>query len=804
VEQLIQDVRHAARRLATARTFTAAAVGTLALVIGANTAIFSVVSAVLLRPLPYADPGRLVRIWEANPSMNLPFFSTSRPNFEDWREQARSFEALEAFRRGRANLVGGTDPETVETVAVTTGFFTLLGVRPLAGRTFRAGEGEPQAARVALIGEGIARRRFGSVGAALGNVLLLDDQGHDVVGVLSSSFRFGRFEPADVWVPLTPLPEDANRRHHVLGVVGRLGGATTREAATAELAAIAGRLAVQYPDSNHGWTVRVASFEEWVVDESVRRALLVLLGAVGFVLLIACANLASLQLARATARQREMAVRAALGAGRARLLAQLLTESLLVSLAGGLAGLALAVWGVDLLRGFLPPAVPRVTEIGLDRTVLAFNLVASVLSGLLFGLGPALTASRASGDRLREDARTLAGGGRRGFRRALVGVEVALSIVLLVSAGLLVRSFLHLRHVPLGFEPAGVLSAQLNPARSRYPDPPRRLALYEEILGRARALPGVEAVGLTNIVPFGGGNSGIDVTAAEAPSTLPPDARLAVDWRTVSPDYFETMRVPLLSGRTFAPTDLASGPCVVVASQGLAHALWPGQDAVGRRLRTGGRDGGWCTVVGTVGNVRNLELGEDPRPALYLALGQSPPGTMSLVVRSGLDRGPLLASVRRELAAVDPELPLSSIRSLEEVLESPAAEPRFSAALLAGLAACALLLAIVGLYSLLSYWVAERTRELGVRMAVGARDADVLALVMGQGLRVAAAGVAAGVVGAWAASRLLAGLLFGVGRGDPATYVLVSALVAGTALLACYLPARRAARLDPLAALRYE
>jgi predicted permease len=806
MDRLLQEARHAARRLRRARAFTATAVGTLAVVIGANTAIFSVVSAVLLRPLPYRDPDRLLRIWEANPSMDLPFFSASRLNFDDWRAQARSFAAMEAFRRGRANVSGDGEPETVETLAVTSGFFGLLGVAPATGRPFADGEDRPEATRVVVVGDAFARRRFGDAPRALGQSLRLDGQVHQVVGVLAPGFQFGRFGIVDVFLPLTPQAEDPNRRHHVLGVIGRLAAGTTRAAATAELETIAGRLAGQFPDSNRGWTVRVATFEEWIVDEEVRRALLVLLGAVGFVLLIACANLASLQLARSVARHREMAVRTALGAGRGRLLLALLSESLMVSAAGGLFGLALAVWGVDALRAALPPAVTRANAIGLDRNVLLFNLGASVFTGLLFGIVPALVASRQTGESLRDDPRTVTGGAGRVFRRALVGVEVALSIVLLVGAGLLVRTLLHLQHVPLGFQPAGVLSAQLNPSPSRYPDADRRRALYDEVLGRARALPGVTAAALTNIVPFGGGNSGIDVTAADAPSALAEGDALAVDWRAVSAGYFEAMRVPLLAGRTFAPADTAraDGPCVVLASERLARSLWPDRDAVGRRLKTGGAGSGWCTVLGVVGNVKNLELGVEPRPALYLAAAQFPQATMSLLVRSDLPRAALLASLRRELAAADPELPLSEVRSLAEVLEGPAAQPRFNAALLGGLAGCALLLAAVGLYGLLSYWVAERTRELGVRMAVGAQAADVLALVMGQGMRVALGGVAAGAVLAWGASRLLRGLLFGVGGGDPATYALVGAVVAAIAALACYVPARRASRLDPLVALRRE
>ena len=428
MDRLIQDLRHAARRLRLARGFTATALGTLALVIGANTAIFSVVSAILLRPLAFRDPDRLVRIWEANPAMDLPFFSASRPNFDDWRAQARSFEGLEAFRRGRANLTGGGEPETVERLAVTSGFFSLLGVTPAAGRTFVAGEDRPEAARVAVVGEAFARRRLGGAARAVGTAVRLDGQVHEVVGVLPAGFRFGRFgATTDVFVALVADAEDANRRRHVLGVIGRLAGGATPESATTELGVIAGRLAERYPDSNRGWTVRIATFDEWTVDDTVRRALLVLLGAVGFVLLIACANLAALQLARSVARHREMAVRTALGAGRGRLVAQLLCESLLVSVAGGLLGLALAVWGVEALRAFLPADVPRADEIGLDRNVLAFNLAASVLTGLLFGIVPALAASRLTGDSMREDARTLVGGGR-GFRRVLVGVEVALAV----------------------------------------------------------------------------------------------------------------------------------------------------------------------------------------------------------------------------------------------------------------------------------------------------------------------------------------------------------------------------------------
>jgi putative ABC transport system permease protein len=627
----------------------------------------------------------------------------------------------------------------------------------------------------------------------------LDGQAHTLVGVLPASFQFG---PAEIWVPLKAGGDLANRRQHVLGVIARLGPGASLASARAELEAIAARLAAQYPDSNRRWTVRIETFRDWLIDPPLRRALAVLLGAVGFVLMIACANVAALLLARAAGRRRVIGLRSALGAGQGRLVRQLLTESVLLALVGGALGVAVAYWGVDLLRRLGPSDLPRLEEVALDGRVLAFTLVVSILTGIAFGLAPALSATRGGTEALREDPRVATALFRRRPARGLLVVgQIALSLVLLVGAGLLMRSFLRLQQVALGFVPDDVVTLQLNPSRSRYPDRAGQVALYRRVLDRVQALAGVESAALTNIVPFGGGNSGIDVVPEGAADGA---TGVATDWRAVSPAYFTTLRIPLLRGRTFAESDTREAPCVVLVSQHLAQAVWAGEDPVGKRLRPGGPANDWCTVVGVVGNVRNLELDAEPRPALYIPYAQFQQSSMSLVVRSPLAAAALVPALRREVAGVDAELPVSAVRTMEEILVGSAAQPRFNAALLGLLAGTALLLAAVGLYGLLSYSVAQRRREFGIRMAIGARSADVLRLVLGQGLALGLGGLALGILGAWAASRLLSSLLYGVTGTDLVTYAAVSVLVTATAALACYVPARRAARLDPAVALRME
>jgi putative ABC transport system permease protein len=796
MDTLLQDLRFGLRLLLRQPAFTLLVVLTLALGIGANTSIFSVVNGVLLSPLPYPAPERLVAVWGHHPDIGRE--SASLPDFLDWREGARSFEQLAAWFPTLYNVTGEGEPERVVGVRTTANFFQTLGISPARGRAFDRGEDREGKTTVVVLSHGFWKRRMGEDPAALGRTLTLNGVPHTVIGIAPESFRFN--PDAEMWVPL-PMDTQSNRRSDFLRVIGRLAPSATVEQAQEELRAVMRRLAEQYPDTNARWTVEAVSLHEDLVGES-RPALLIFMGAVGLVLLIACANVANLMLARSARRQRELAVRAALGASRLRLVRQMLTESILLALMGGGLGLLLAVWGIDGLRAAGLDLVPGQTEIGIDEQVLAFTVGLSLVTGVLFGLAPALRLPGSNlDDTLRAGARGLTGGmGLRQLRGLLVLGEVALALVLLVGAALLLRSFDRLQRVDTGFEPEGVLTLRLLLPASKYPGDPQLAAFYEQLTERVAALPGVEAAGIINAVPLASGTPYNTFTIqGRAPD---PNAVEDAETFSVSPGYFRSLGIPLRSGRLLESQDGASAQPVALINETMARRFWAGRDPLGARVSLDATN--WFTVVGIVGDVRNAALQKEPHAQLYFPASQLPRRAMFLAVRTTGEPMGLVGSLRREVSTLDPDLPLADIATMEQRLGRAAAKPRVNVLLLGGFAAVALLLAGIGIYGVISQMVVQRTREIGIRMALGARQRDVLRLMILQGMTPALVGIALGLAVAWASSRLMAKLLYGVSATDPVSFFTVPIFLAAVAFLAAWLPARRARRVDPTEALRQE
>ena len=816
METLVQDLKFGLRALIKNPGFTLVAVVALALGIGANSAIFSVVNTVLLRPLPFPRSDRVMSVWQNNLARGWHQDVVTPADYIEWRRDARSFESMAAYFGGGMNLHAGDEAEFVRGADVSVDFFRALRAAPSRGRDFAPGDEKASTGRVAILGHSLWQRRFGGDPALVGRSIVLNSESFTVVGIAPPAFQFP--EKAELWTlaknvvpsnPFVPASIDITgvRGLHYLYVIARLKDGVERAQAQAEMDTIAARQEKQYPDVNARTGVEVIPLHESIVGD-VRPALMVFLGAVGLVLLIACANVANMSLARAAARRREIAVRTTLGASRLRLVRQCLTESVLLSTAGGGAGLLLAMWGTDLLAALSPEAIPGARSFALDARMLGFTMALSVLTGIFFGLTPALQASSIDPqDALREGGRTSSGGPRtRLLRNALVVCEMAIALVLLAGAGLLVKSFIKLESVDPGLSVDGVLTLRLWIPDARYAEDVRQIRFYDEVLRRTAALPGVTAAALTSDLPLTGSDSFLAFAIEGRPDAKPYEGPES-GFHQVSPGYFRVLGIPLLRGRAFDARDVRQAPGAVIVSDTLAKRYWAGEDPVGRRVSFGVNDKGerdWTTIIGVAADVRQKGLHTDPRPEAYVPYTQAPSRYATLVVGSALDSSGLAASLGREVQAVDPDVPVYDVRTMREVLDGSLASRRFNMALLALFAVMAVLLAAVGLYGVLAYMVTQRTHEIGVRVALGAQKRDVLRLVVGQGMALALGGVVLGILGALALTRVLATLLVGVAVTDPWTFGAVAVLLAAVAFLACYVPARRAARVDPMIALRYE
>lgn len=816
-DEMIQDLRFSLRMMLKNKGFTCVAVITLALGIGANTAIFSVVNALLLRPLPYQDSERLVAIWSHSPGANIEQDWLSPGQYSAIKSQTDIFDETAIAVGGSVNMTGMGEPQRLGVVYTASTLFPLLGVNPLLGRSFTPEDSVPGKHRVVLLGYGFWQRSFGADPNLIGQAITLNSRPHTIVGILPEAFSLdyevlrtvSAVEKIDM---LLPLPIDAemlnDQGSENYNVLARLKPDVTLQQAQAELDVVARRLEQEYPNTypaNRGFHLSVRTLLEQVVGD-IRLALLVLLGAVGFVLLIACANVANLMLTRAAVREKEIAIRLALGAGPWRLLRQLLTESVFLSLLGGAAGLVIAFLGIDLMRSLNPGNIPRIGEIHMDERVLTFTFVVSIFTGALFGLAPALRNSRVNlNETLKEGGRSGSSGGRHRLRNLLVISEIALSLVLLAGAGLLIRSFTHVWQVNPGFDAHNTLTLRLSVVGTAYVEESKRQLFYQQIWDRIRQMPGVESAGGIATLPFSNGMSWGNITV-EGYNPAPGEDSVMADQRVASTGYFEAMKIPIIRGRYFTEQDTADAMKVAVIDENLARRFWPDEDPIGKRLKPGrsNTDEPWLTIVGVVGNVKQYALDSDSRIALYMPYSQSLYSTMYLVVRTTGDPMALAAAITKEARAMDANTPIYDIKTMETRLTESLARRRFAMLSLGLFATVAILLAGVGIYGVMGYSVTQRTREIGIRVALGARPQDVLRMVVRQGLLMAVGGVLTGLAAALVLTRLMASLLFGVGATDPFTLAGVSALVIFIALLACWIPARRATKVDPLVALRQE
>jgi putative ABC transport system permease protein len=805
---LIQDVRYGLRGLRHNFAFTVVAVCSLALGIGANTAIFSLVNAVLFKPPPFRDPERLMLIWENQPTIGVTGDQVQPAVYVDWKTQNQVFEDMAALRWQTFNITGDGEPEKVQSYGVTRNFFPMLGAEPALGRNFTPDEDKSGGAKVVILSHGLWQRRYGRDQKIIGKDILLNGEKHTVVGVMPAGFQFLQ-SSTGLWTPAAFSPEElAHRDSNTLLVLARLKDGVTRQQAQADMSAITNRLAHDYPDDLAGVEADVVPVGEQL-SGSVRRPLLVLLAAVGFVLLIACANVANLLLARAASRQKEIAVRVALGAGRARIVRQLLTESVLLSLFGGTLGLLLAAWGFEFIKRLIPDGLALSTSLKVSLPVLGYAMAISLATGIVFGLAPALQASRTD---LNEALKQ--GGGRSGsnaggrLRGALVMIEVALALVLLVGAGLLMQTVSHMRGQYANLQPKQLLTVRTVLPENKYRALPKRTQFYDEVLERVQRLPGVVSAGYTTSVPlqWQGGANGFMLDGAPPPQGVATNAI----HRQVSANYLQTVGIALREGRYLNEHDNAQSQLVLVVNETMARQFWQGESAIGKRISFGKGDGTdpWRTIVGVVADVRDMGMSAPVKAEMYLPYSQVSVMPFfkprDLVIRSEGDPLSLVPAVRREVHAVDADEPLSNIATMDEQLDEQTGTRGIGMILLASFAGLALVLATMGIYGVLAYFVAQHVPEIGVRLALGAQPRDILALVLKKGMGLALGGVALGLVGAFALTRVMSGLLFGVTATDPKTFALITLLLAAVALLACYIPARRATKVDPLVALRYE
>lgn len=804
VEILGRDLRYALRSLRRSPGFTAVAVVTLALGIGATVSIFSIVYVALLRPLPYPEPDRLVALSASNPQAGFLHGPASAADFYDWRAQNEVFSGATAYSGWSLNLTEVPMPERLSAALVSPEFFSVLGVAPVQGRGFFAHEDQPDGPSVAVVGERLWKRLFGNSAALNGQTLTLNGSRTTIVGVMPAGFAFPS-RTVELWVPLSLSPQNRrNREGRWLSVMARIKPGITLGGAQQNMNVIASRLQRDYPATNTALIADVVPLDESLAG-NLRTRLLVLLGAVGLLLLIACSNVANLLLARAASRTPELALRAAIGASRTRIVRQLLAESLVLALAGGAGGLVLAYWSVSAFRVLAPPAIPRLDNLALDGHVLAFALLLPLVTVLLFGLMPALQSSKLDLHRpLKSGGRNLVTGLGLRHRTLLVTSQIALACVLLVGAGLLVKSFLRLMAVNPGFDPHNVMTMQLSLPRSGYPNQ-RQIAFFQQVLERVRTLPAVEHAGAVSDLPMRGNSMSFKILLDGSSQPVEPKKPEAgVRW--VTEGYFSAMRIPLLKGRFLDERDTAGAPLVAVANRAMMKRYWPNAGAIGARVRLE-EDPRWFAIVGVVEDIKQLGLDADEVPALYLAHDQKSQewmNWMTLVVRTASDPEKQINAIRAQVLAVDRNQPIADVVTLDQYLAASVALPRFSSAMVASFSVVALVMALVGIYGIIAYSASQRRHEMGIRMALGARPFDVLRLVAGDGLRMTLIGVLAGLSAALALTRVLANQLFGIEPTDPATFAVMPVVLIAVALLASYIPARRATKVDPTAALRHE
>ncbi|HSS19162.1 MAG TPA: ABC transporter permease [Pyrinomonadaceae bacterium] len=812
METLLKDFRYGIRGLTKRPSFTAIAVLTLALAIGASTAIFSVVNAVLLRPLPFTNPDRLVMVWEDASYVGFPHNTPATANYADWKARNHVFEDMAALDSRSFSLTGDGDPEKIEAAGVTANLFPLLGTRPLIGRNFTAEEDQPDANKVVILSQTLWQRRYAGDQSVVGHALLLNGEKYTVIGVMPAGFQFSD-KDTGIWVPIAFTPRQlANRGRHYLNVVARMKPGVKLAEADADVRAIQQQIARENPEAAGRLGAYVRSLTQEFTGE-IRRPLLVLLAAVGLVLLIACANIANLLLSRAAGRRREIALRTALGASRLRIIRQLLIESLLLASAGAVLGVVFAWWSFAFLQRLIPEGLTLFAKLSLDPKVLAFTFVVMVVTAVLFGLAPALQASNLDlNEALKQGGRTGQQAGSKRLRNVLVVGEVALAMVLLVGAGLLIQTLFKLQNQYANLKAQSVMTLRTVLTRNKYPEHGQRVGFYKQVLERVSALPGVVSAGYATSVPLAwkGGTSGFTIEGRSVEQALAGGFSYDANHRQVSADYLKTIGIPIRAGRSFTEADNEQAVHVAIINETMAREYWPGENPLGKRIKFGDPtdDVPWVTIVGVAGDIRQMGIDQPIKAELYVPYQQDNGlafyAPRDLAIRTSVDPSSVVAAARNEIHQVDPDQPISNVRGMNEVLDEETASRRLGMTLLTIFAGLALLLATIGIYGVLAFFVTQHTQEIGVRMALGAQRGSILGLVLKKGMLLAGLGVVIGLGAAFAVTRLMASLLYDVSATDPLTYVAIATLLLGVALVACLVPARRAMRVDPLVALRYE